>query len=205
MDSTNNKLDVDSVIYNVGVLPNTYGYDLEKLSSEDAELMFISHKDIVFGATTAKYGIPNGLTILETSSDDLGKNIKCVVYYGPEGSRAMVDFSNGPVDILPGDFIIFPNDKNHRILSNHKGLIKEYLFEYSKNNIILSKEEKLFTVTAECIDQYSVEVAAKTKEEAIEKAKNLPQHYWNHLTVLPDIKEYRVIRYSKWGNFGVKE
>jgi hypothetical protein len=205
MDSTNNKLSNDPVIHCVGVLPSKHGYDLDNMNPEDVEMLFLVHGGIIFGSANAKYANPNSLTLAQTSSDNPDSNVKCVVYYGPDGSKAMVDFSNGPVDIFPGDFIIFPNDRNHRILSNHKGLTKEYLFGFSKKNIILSEGEKIFTVTAQCIDEYSVDVAARTKEEAIDKAKALPKHSWDHLTILPDIEEYRVIRYSKWGNFGVKE
>lgn len=205
MDSTNNKLDSYPVTHCVGVLPSKHGYDLDSMNPEDVEMLFLVHSGIIFGSANAKYANPNSLNLTQTASDNPDNNVKCVVYYGPPGSKASVDFANQLIDIFPGDFIVFPNDRNHRILSGHKGLTKEYLFGFSKKTIILSEGEKIFTVTAQCIDEYSVDIGAKTKEEAIEKAKALPKHSWNHLTILPDIEEYRVIRYSKWGNFGVKE
>jgi len=189
----------------VGVLPSEYGYDLDKINPEELDMLFLVHGGIIFGSANAKYANPNNLTLSQTSHHNPDSNVKCIVYYGPVGSKAIVDFAGQLIDIFPGDFIIFPNDKNHRILSGDHGLTKEYLFGFSKKTIILSEGEKIFTVTAQCVDEYSVEVGAKTKEEAIEKAKALPKHSWDHLTILPDIEEYRVIRYSKWGNFGVKE
>ena len=71
-------------------------------------------------------------------------------------------------------------------------------------SIDISSGSKEFIVTATLTDKYSIQIKADSEQDALLKAENISLSKWTHLDLYPDIKERKVIRYAKWGNFEAK-
>jgi hypothetical protein len=76
---------------------------------------------------------------------------------------------------------------------------------YSDDKQIASEGSNKYTVLSTIHDEYSIDVYADSKEEAIEKASTINLSEWEHLDLYPELENRVITKFSKWGNFRVKE
>jgi hypothetical protein len=108
-------------------------------------------------------------------------------------------------NLKAGSFIMFPSMFSFSIdVADEKYLVIVDAV-YSDDRQIASEGSSKYTVLSTIHDEYSIDVYADSKEEAIEKASTINLSEWEHLDLYPELENRVITKFSKWGNFRVKE
>ena len=188
------------------MLNDEYGLMQNNPSEENIETIRRNNTFGIFGMAYAKFAKPRGLRLFQNKNNMSDKSLRTISYYGVPGSTLELDFYEyGKVYLEPNSVCFFPNTYSCTPDSLSGKLFIEQYFEYEEDKLEPGHGEQIFTVTATCTDVYELDIVAKTKEEAIEKAKFVPSHEWDHLDIFPEIQESQILRVTKWAQFGIKE
>jgi hypothetical protein len=108
-------------------------------------------------------------------------------------------------NLKDGSFIMFPSIFlfSMEVLNNKYLLIVDAV--YSEDMGIAGKGSTKYTVFSTIHDEYSIDVYADSEKEALEKASTINLSQWEHLDLYPELEDRAITRFSKWGNFRVKE
>jgi hypothetical protein len=110
-----------------------------------------------------------------------------------------------PYTLKAGTFIMFPSMFSFSLDAADKRYVVVVDAVYSNDKQIASEGSNKYTVLSTIHDEYSIDVYADSKEEAIDKASTINLSQWEHLDLYPELENRVITRFSKWGNFRVKE
>lgn len=147
-------------------------------------------------------GNKNKISFTVEPGDDVLAFITCIICK-QHSSIITVQEGEFPSNIKmsKGDLLIFPSELKHQFNKEENLIIKKiYYFKNINQNVFLNN----YTVVANMIDKYEIEIWASSEKEAIEIAENTRISKWKHVDLFPEIEERKIIRYSKWGNFEIK-
>lgn len=206
----NSSIDIDKfnndIVFGNKMLNDEYNLMHDKSNKENAMIVQESNTFGIFGMAYAKFAKPRGLRLFEKRNSPSSNSLRAISYYGHPGSRLELNFHEyGKFYLEPKSVCIFPNTYMCTPDLLKSDYFIEQYFEYEEDKLEPKDDEKIFTVTATCTDVYELDVVAKTKEDAIEKARHVPSHEWIHLDIFPEIQESIILRVTKWAQFGIKE
>lgn len=145
-------------------------------------------------------GIKNNIDFILDQSDDVLPTVTAIVCNSDQ-LVVTLEVEKSIIKMNSGDVLIFPSELKHSIDNIENCIVKK--MPYIKS-IDISSGSKEFIVTATLTDKYSIQIKADSEQDALLKAENISLSKWTHLDLYPDIKERKVIRYAKWGNFEAK-
>lgn len=108
-------------------------------------------------------------------------------------------------NLKAGSFIMFPSMFSFSLDVVDDKYIMIVDAVYSNDKQIANDGSKKYTVLSTIHDEYSIDVYADNEEDAIEKASTINLSEWEHLDLYPELENRVITKFSKWGNFRVKE
>ena len=108
-------------------------------------------------------------------------------------------------NLKAGSFIMFPSMFSFSLDVADEKYIMIVDAVYSNDKHIAGDGSKRYTVLSTIHDEYSIDVYADNEEDAIEKASTINLSEWEHLDLYPELENRVITKFSKWGNFRVKE
>jgi len=104
-----------------------------------------------------------------------------------------------------GDLFSFHSSVDYYVEEGKTVLYFRFGFIDKANSKIYGDGPKQFEITAILKDEYKITINSTSLEDALNQAKEIPIHYWEHLDLYPELDKSVILRYSKWGNFTGKE
>jgi hypothetical protein len=184
---------IDAVIDNLEL---SHGLmDSDMLTYSDSNIMYF-----LKNLCDQQLGIKNNIDFVLDQTDDVLPTVTSIICNSDQ-LVVTLEVEKSIIKMNSGDVLIFPSEIKHSIDNLENCIVKK--IPYIKS-IDLSAGSKEFIITATLTDKYSISIKADSEEEALSKAENISISKWTHLDLYPDIKERKVIRYAKWGNFEAK-
>jgi hypothetical protein len=108
-------------------------------------------------------------------------------------------------NLKAGSFIMFPSMFSFSMDVADDKYVVIVDAVYSDDTNITTDGANKYTVLSTIHDEYSIDVYADSEEEAIEKASTINLSQWEHLDLYPELENRVITKFSKWGNFRIKE
>lgn len=161
-------------------------------------------KNDLLGSINGKYAKKNNNTFVFYNNHSTLPKVSAILNLRGTASITL-RINDKAYNLKAGSFIMFPS-----IFAFSMDVIDEKYIVivdavYSDDKKIVAEGSNKYTVLSTIHDEYCIDVYADSKEEAIEKASTINLSQWEHIDLYPELENRVITRFSKWGNFRIKE
>jgi len=177
--------------------------DIDKYGQENSKLV-ADLKEEILGSVNGKYAEKNSVKFSIYKEGMILPKVSFIINLKGE---LLVDLLiNDRTYVLgAGSFLMFPTNFKFRINKKDNDYFVIGNATYSNNKEGLLDGKNKYTVISSILDEYELDVFAENESDAIAKASFVDISQWNHLDLYPDLDDKVVTKFSKWGNFRIKQ
>lgn len=176
--------------------------DVDNNKSNSVNLLRI--KEELLGSINGKYSKKNNNTFVFYKDHRTLPKVSAILNLKGNASVTL-KINDKTYNLKAGSFIMFPSISGFSIDVPDEKYLVIVDAVYSDSTEIASNGSTKYTILSTIHDEYSIDVYADSEEEAIEKASTINLSQWEHLDLYPELEDRVITRFSKWGNFRIKE